>query len=122
MLQNIHFFSYFARANYDYQGKYLFKASIRKDGSSRFGKANRYGVFPAFSAGWVLSKEDFLSSSNVISLLKLRASWEKQVMPKSVILHLVIYGMQHLISNYQPLNQRNQRARILLGKNQAKQI
>lgn len=71
------FFSYFARANYDYQGKYLFKASIRKDGSSRFGKANRYGVFPAFSAGWVLSKEDFLSSSDVISLLKLRASWGK---------------------------------------------
>ena len=71
------FFSYFARANYDYQGKYLFKASIRKDGSSRFGKANRYGIFPAFSAGWVLSKEDFLSSSDVISLLKLRASWGK---------------------------------------------
>ena len=69
------FFSYFARANYDYQGKYLLKASIRRDGSSRFGKANRYGTFPAFSAGWVLSKEDFLSSSNVISLLKLRASW-----------------------------------------------
>ena len=69
------FFSYFARANYDYQGKYLLKASIRRDGSSRFGKANRYGTFPAFSAGWVLSKEDFLSASNVISLLKLRASW-----------------------------------------------
>ncbi len=69
------FFSYFARANYDYQGKYLLKASIRRDGSSRFGKANRYGTFPAFSAGWVLSKEDFLSASNVISLLNLRASW-----------------------------------------------
>ena len=71
------FFSYFGRINYDYQGKYLLKASIRKDGSSRFGKANRYGVFPAFSAGWVISKEEFLSSSNVISLLKLRASWGK---------------------------------------------
>ena len=71
------FFSYFGRINYDFRGKYLFKASIRKDGSSRFGSANRFGVFPAFSAGWVVSKEDFLSSSNVVSLLKLRASWGK---------------------------------------------
>lgn len=71
------FNSGFARINYDYNGKYLFKASIRRDGSSRFGSANRYGVFPAFSAGWVISKEDFLSSSNTISLLKLRASWGK---------------------------------------------
>lgn len=71
------FFSYFGRLNYDFDGKYLLKASIRRDGSSRFGSANRYGVFPAFSAGWVISKEDFLSSSNTISLLKLRASWGK---------------------------------------------
>lgn len=71
------FFSYFGRVNYDFNGKYLLKASIRRDGSSRFGSANRYGVFPAFSAGWVVSKEDFLSSSNIISLLKLRASWGK---------------------------------------------
>ena len=71
------FFSYFGRLNYDFDGKYLLKASIRRDGSSRFGSANRYGVFPAFSAGWVISKEDFLSSSNIISLLKLRASWGK---------------------------------------------
>ncbi|WP_232058602.1 SusC/RagA family TonB-linked outer membrane protein [Elizabethkingia anophelis] len=71
------FFSYFARVNYDYKGKYLLKGSIRRDGSSRFGQANRYGVFPAFSAGWVISKENFLSESNTISLLKLRASWGK---------------------------------------------
>lgn len=71
------FFSYFGRLNYDYDGKYLLKASVRRDGSSRFGSANRYGVFPAFSAGWIISKEDFLSSSNLISFLKLRASWGK---------------------------------------------
>ncbi|MCL1688663.1 SusC/RagA family TonB-linked outer membrane protein [Elizabethkingia anophelis] len=71
------FFSYFARVNYDYKGKYLLKGSIRRDGSSRFGQENRYGVFPAFSAGWVISKESFLSESNTISLLKLRASWGK---------------------------------------------
>lgn len=76
------FFSYFARVNYDYKGKYLLKGSIRRDGSSRFGQANRYGVFPAFSAGWVISKENFLSESNTISLLKLRASWEKPEMPR----------------------------------------
>lgn len=71
------FFSYFARVNYDYKGKYLLKGSIRRDGSSRFGQENRYGIFPAFSAGWVISKESFLSESNTISLLKLRASWGK---------------------------------------------
>ena len=76
------FFSYFGRLNYDFDGKYLLKASIRRDGSSRFGSANRYGVFPAFSAGWVISKEDFLSSSNTISLLKLRASWGKTGNPE----------------------------------------
>lgn len=71
------FFSYFARVNYDYKGKYLLKGSIRRDGSSRFGQSNRYGTFPAFSAGWVISKESFLSESNTLSLLKLRASWGK---------------------------------------------
>ncbi len=53
------FFSYFARVNYDFNGKYLLKGSIRKDGSSRFGSANRFGIFPAFSAGWLISKENF---------------------------------------------------------------
>lgn len=69
------FYSLFGRINYDYEGRYLLKASIRRDGSSRFGVNNRYGIFPAFSAGWVISKENFLSTSNTISLLKLRASW-----------------------------------------------
>ena len=69
------FNSIFARINYDYNGKYLFKASIRKDGSSRFGDDNKYGTFRAVSAGWVISKEDFLSSSSVVSFLKIRASW-----------------------------------------------
>lgn len=71
------FFSYFARVNYDYDGKYLLKASVRSDGASRFGSDNRFATFPAFSAGWVMSKEDFLSSSNVVSFLKLRGSWGK---------------------------------------------
>ncbi|SEL25926.1 SusC/RagA family TonB-linked outer membrane protein [Parapedobacter koreensis] len=69
------FLSYFARANYSLMDRYLFKASIRRDGSSRFGRDNRYGTFAAVSAGWVLSEEDFLSDSDVLSFLKIRGSW-----------------------------------------------
>jgi TonB-linked SusC/RagA family outer membrane protein len=69
------FLSYFLRANYAFNGKYLLTASIRDDGSSRFGPNNRYGLFPAVSAGWVLSEESFLKNSSVLSFLKLRASW-----------------------------------------------
>ncbi|GGD18193.1 SusC/RagA family TonB-linked outer membrane protein [Hyunsoonleella pacifica] len=67
--------SYIGRLNYNYDNKYLISASIRRDGSSRFGKNNRWGTFPAFSLGWVLSEEDFLKDSNAISSLKLRGSW-----------------------------------------------
>ena len=67
--------SYFARATYDYQNKYILKASIRQDGSSRFGSNNRFGYFPAGSLGWIVSEENFLQNSNTLSLLKLRASW-----------------------------------------------
>lgn len=69
------FDSFFARASYSYNNKYLFKASIRRDGSSRFGENKRYGIFPAVSAGWVISEEDFLKDNSVISNLKLRASY-----------------------------------------------
>ena len=69
------FLSYFARATYSLMGKYNFKASIRRDGSSRFGENNRFGYFPAFSAAWIISEENFLKNSNVLSFLKLRGSW-----------------------------------------------
>ncbi len=69
------FLSYFLRTNYTFNDKYLFSASLRDDGSSRFGPNNRYGLFPAVSAGWVLSDENFLQNSKVLSFLKLRASW-----------------------------------------------
>lgn len=69
------FLSYFARATYDLDGKYLFKASIRRDGSSRFGENVRFGTFPSFSAGWILSEENFLKDSEALSFLKVRASW-----------------------------------------------
>ncbi|WP_347922420.1 TonB-dependent receptor [Pontimicrobium sp. SW4] len=67
--------SYFARATYSYDNKYLLKASLRNDASSRFGADQRNGYFPAASAGWIISEEDFLKDSNVVSNLKLRGSW-----------------------------------------------
>ena len=69
------FLSYFSRINFDYKAKYLLTLSGRIDGSSRFGKDNRYGFFPAASLGWVLTKENFLSNSAILSFLKLRTSY-----------------------------------------------
>lgn len=69
------FVSYLARVNYKYKDKYLLSASIRTDGSSRFGVNNRYGTFPAASAGWIINEEEFLKSSTWLSLLKARASF-----------------------------------------------
>lgn len=74
---NYTFVSQFGRLNYSYNNKYLFKASIRRDGSSRFGKNERFGVFPAFSAGWIVSEESFLKDNKVLSFLKLKGSWGK---------------------------------------------
>jgi TonB-linked SusC/RagA family outer membrane protein len=69
------FLSYFLRGNYSFLDKYLISASIRTDGSSRFGPDNRYGWFPSASAGWVLSEEKFLKNISFLNFLKLRASW-----------------------------------------------
>lgn len=70
--------SWFGRLNYDYAGKYLFEANFRYDGSSRFAKGNRWGLFPSLSAGWRISEEDFMESiRGTLSNLKLRASWGK---------------------------------------------
>ncbi|MDQ3015108.1 MAG: TonB-dependent receptor [Bacteroidota bacterium] len=66
--------SYFGKANYAFDDRYLFSATFRADGSSRFGKNNRYGYFPSFSAGWIISHEDFWTSEK-IDFVKLRASW-----------------------------------------------
>jgi iron complex outermembrane receptor protein len=66
--------SYFGRANYDYMGKYMITATVRADGSSKFGENNKYGIFPSFAAGWRLSEESFMESS-AFTNLKLRAGW-----------------------------------------------
>ncbi|RFS14213.1 TonB-dependent receptor [Emticicia sp. C21] len=74
---NYNFLSYFARVNYKFNERYLIGLSARTDASSRFGKDNRYGFFPAVSAGWILTEENFLKNIEAISFLKLRASWGK---------------------------------------------
>ncbi|UXP32839.1 SusC/RagA family TonB-linked outer membrane protein [Reichenbachiella agarivorans] len=67
--------SYFGRINYAYRGKYLVTASMRADGSTRFGENNKYGYFPSFALGWNISEEGFLAGSDVLNNLKLRSSW-----------------------------------------------
>lgn len=69
--------SWFGRVNYGFADKYLLTATLRADGSSKFGENNRYGVFPSVAAGWNISKESFLENVDAISNLKLRASWGK---------------------------------------------
>ncbi|MGV3507934.1 MAG: SusC/RagA family TonB-linked outer membrane protein [Sphingobacteriaceae bacterium] len=67
--------SYFGRVNYDFKEKYLFEATFRYDGSSRFAPGNRWGFFPSVSAGWRVDKEPFFPLTNVFDLLKIRASY-----------------------------------------------
>ena len=67
--------SYFSRLNYSFDSKYLLTATIRADASSNFGENNKWGYFPSFSLGWVLSNEPFLQNNNTISLAKLRVGY-----------------------------------------------
>jgi len=67
--------SYFGRVNYNYDNRYLVTASLRADGSTRFGESKKYGYFPSFALGWTLSQEGFMKDISAIQNLKLRASW-----------------------------------------------
>ena len=68
--------SFFGRVNYSFKDTYLFSATVRADGSSNFARGHRWGVFPSFSAGWIVSNESFMEGTqNWLSFLKLRASW-----------------------------------------------
>ena len=70
--------SVFGRLTYDYAGRYLIQANVRHDGSSRFAKKYRWGTFPSFSAGWVLTEESWMQNAKpYLSFLKFRASWGK---------------------------------------------
>ncbi|HEY6977396.1 MAG TPA: TonB-dependent receptor [Chitinophagaceae bacterium] len=70
-------YSQFGKVDYAYSNKYLVSATVRRDGSSRFGPENRWGVFPAFSAGWVITQESFMQGVSWLNNLKLRGSWGK---------------------------------------------
>jgi len=67
--------SQFARIKYDYKRRYAITAIIRRDGSSRFGPENRFGIFPSLGVSWVISEEGFFPRLNNLDILRLRASW-----------------------------------------------
>ena len=90
--------SWFGRVNYAFDSRYLFEANIRYDGSSRFAKENRWGVFPSFSAGWRLSEESFIKDLNFFDNLKLRASWGK--LGNSAINNYYAYQSLYAVNNY----------------------
>jgi len=69
--------SFFGRINYGFDNKYLLTATMRADGSSKFGGNNKYGYFPSVALGWNIMNEEFLSTNSAINNLKLRASWGK---------------------------------------------
>lgn len=95
----------FGRFNYDYQGKYLFEANLRYDGTSRFIGNNRWATFPSFSAGWVISKESFMDNlSSAIKMLKIRGSWGK-------------LGNQNIGSSYYPFAEPLSLGSVSMGGN-----
>lgn len=69
------FISYFGRTNYMYKKRYIAQASLRVDGSSRFGSNNRFGYFPTFALGWIVTEENFMKDIDFLSFLKLKASY-----------------------------------------------
>ncbi|KAA5540560.1 SusC/RagA family TonB-linked outer membrane protein [Adhaeribacter rhizoryzae] len=74
-IQTLRLISFYGRVNYSFNEKYLFQASLRQDGSSAFGVNNRWGLFPAFSAGWRLTQEEFLKGFAFLNDLKLRVGY-----------------------------------------------
>ena len=106
--------SVFGRLSYAYKDRYLLNASLRRDGSSRFGANNKWGMFPAVSAGWKISEESFLRSIDPLSLLKIRAAWGKagndrignyQFIPTTATANAVWNGA--IVPGYVPNRMRN---------------
>ncbi|WP_409013235.1 SusC/RagA family TonB-linked outer membrane protein [Dyadobacter sp. CY343] len=73
--KGVNFYSLFARANYTFNDKYILTGVVRRDGSSRFGSNSRFGVFPAFSAAWRVSSENFMKSVPFVTELKVRGGY-----------------------------------------------
>ncbi|MEL7119625.1 MAG: TonB-dependent receptor [Bacteroidota bacterium] len=97
--------SYFGRINYNYGNKYLLTATLRRDGSSKFPEANRWGTFPSFSMGWNAHNEPFFPSSNILTRFKVRAGWgqvgnQNPIGPYDYI-SLLTPGAQYAFDNQQ---------------------
>ncbi|MGY0037818.1 SusC/RagA family TonB-linked outer membrane protein [Pedobacter sp. NJ-S-72] len=101
-ISTLRLISFYGRAQYNYNEKYLFQASLRKDGSSAFGRNNRWGLFPAVSAGWRVIGEDFMKSVPVISDLKLRVGYGKSgnSLGFDAFSALLVYGTPPTSSKY----------------------
>lgn len=69
--------SYFAKGDYTFNNKYILSATVRRDGSSKFLDKNKWATFPAFSAGWIVSEENFMKGMSWLNFLKIRGSWGK---------------------------------------------
>lgn len=74
-IETIRNISFYGRVNYSYAGRYMFQATMRRDGSSVFGKGNRWGTFPSVSVAWNVTEENFMKNQNVLDVLKLRAGY-----------------------------------------------
>lgn len=92
--------SFFGRINYGYKDRYLFEANIRADGSSRFAKGHKWGVFPSFSAAWRISEEAFMREVTFVDNLKLRASWGQTGNERiDAFLYLPQYATEDIVMN-----------------------
>ena len=74
-VENVKNISFYGRVNYSFDGRYMLQATIRRDGSSVFGKNNRWGTFPSISGAWNITEEAFMKNQNLFSNLKLRAGY-----------------------------------------------
>lgn len=74
-LSTLRMISFYGRVNYSYNSKYLFQATVRRDGSSAFGKNNRWATFPSVSAAWRITEEDFMKNQDIFNDLKLRVGY-----------------------------------------------
>ncbi len=91
--------SMFVRAGFNYLSKYLFTATFRRDGSTKFGSNNKYATFPSLALAWNLNEEEFLKSSGIFNQLKLRLGWGKtgnQEFPSGASLNRLVFGNQSI--------------------------
>lgn len=92
--------SFFGRVNYGYKDKYLVEANLRADGSSRFSKGHKWGVFPSFSAAWRISEEGFMTEIAFIDNLKLRGSWGQTGNERiEDFMYVPRFGTENVITN-----------------------